>query len=107
MIRTSDLAGKPVRRENGERLGHVFEIRIENSRVVALICGSRGFFQRLTGSVSGRRIDWSAVEKVTASEIVVKRGPGKEIASSPAIPPPLDLNQKKSHNSGTPGTASR
>ena len=78
MIRASDLAGKPVRSENGERLGHVFEIRIKNSRVVALICGSRGFFQRLTGSVSGHRVDWSEVTKITTSEIRIA-GPGRKL----------------------------
>lgn len=80
MIRASDLAGKPVHRENGERLGHVFEVRIRNSRVAALICGSRGFFQRLMGSVSGHRIDWSQVRKVTPSGIVVADAPARKLS---------------------------
>jgi sporulation protein YlmC with PRC-barrel domain len=79
MIRASDLAGKPVRRENGETLGHVFEIRIRDSRVAALICGSRGFFQRLAGSVSGHRVEWSQVQKVTAAEIVIADGPARRL----------------------------
>ena len=79
MTRASDLAGKPVRRENGEGLGHVFEIRIRNSRVVALICGSRGFFQRLMGSISGHRVDWADVQKVTASEIVIAAAPARKL----------------------------
>ena len=79
MTRASDLAGKPVRRENGEGLGRGFEIRTRNSRVVALICGSRGFFQRLMGSVSGHRVDWKDVRKVTASEIVIADGPAKKL----------------------------
>ena len=71
MIRASELAGKQVRRENGKTLGHVFEIRIKHSRVTALICGSRGFFQRLMGSVSGHRVDWTQVRKITPAEIVI------------------------------------
>jgi hypothetical protein len=39
--------------------------------VVSLICGSRGFFQRLAGSVSGHRIEWSKVVRITPTEIVV------------------------------------
>lgn len=71
MMRTTDLAGKPVRREDGESLGRVFEIRLRDSQVTALICGSRGFFQRLTGAVSGHRVAWTQVLKVTSTEIVV------------------------------------
>lgn len=78
MIRVSELAGKPVRRENGETLGHVFEVRIENSRVTALICGSRGFFQRLTGAVTGHRVEWGQVRKVTAADIIIGNGPARK-----------------------------
>jgi len=79
VIRASELAGKPVRRENGEALGHVFEIRIKDSRITALICGSRGFFQRLMGSISGRRVDWTDVQRVTASEIVIAAAPARKL----------------------------
>ena len=71
MIRTSDLQGKPVRRENGEVLGRVYEIHIRHSRVASLICGSRGVLQRLTGSASGHRVDWTQVREVTPKEIIV------------------------------------
>lgn len=71
MIRSSELQGKRVRRENGERLGRVYEIRVHNSRVVSLICGSRGFLQRLMGSVSGHRVEWAKVVRITPIEIVV------------------------------------
>jgi len=77
VIRTSDLAGKPVWRENGERLGHVFEIRIKDSRVTTLICGSRGFLHRLMDSVSGHRVEWAEVRKITSSEIVIADGAAK------------------------------
>jgi sporulation protein YlmC with PRC-barrel domain len=71
MIRSSELQGKRVRRENGENLGRVYEIRVRDSRVTALICGFRGFLQRLTGSVSGHRVEWPNVIRITPSEIVV------------------------------------
>jgi sporulation protein YlmC with PRC-barrel domain len=79
MIRTSDLAGKRVRRENGDRLGRVYEIRLRDSQVAALICGSRGLFQRLTGSVLGHRIEWKHVLRVTPSEIVIADTPGRKL----------------------------
>jgi sporulation protein YlmC with PRC-barrel domain len=71
MIRASELQGKRVRRENGETLGRVYEIRLRHSQVSALICGSRGFFQRLAGTVSGHRVPWEQVCKITPSEIVI------------------------------------
>ena len=79
MMRTNDLAAKAVRRENGESLGRVYEIRLRDSQVVALICGSRGLFQRLTGSVSGHRVEWKQVLKVTPSEIVIADSPGRNV----------------------------
>jgi sporulation protein YlmC with PRC-barrel domain len=71
VIRTSELQGKRVRRENGEVLGRVYEIRTRDSQVVALICGARGFFQRLAGTEAGHRIDWKQVQKITPAEIIV------------------------------------
>jgi sporulation protein YlmC with PRC-barrel domain len=71
MIRASDLQGKHVRRENGEKLGRVYEIRLQHSQVAALICGVRGFFQRLAGTEAGHRVDWKQVQKITPSEIIV------------------------------------
>jgi sporulation protein YlmC with PRC-barrel domain len=71
VIRASDLQGKPVRRENGEEMGRVYEIRSRGSRIAALICGSRGFFQRLTGTAAGHRVPWEQVLKITAAEIII------------------------------------
>ena len=71
MIRASDLQGKRVRRQSGEVLGRVYEIRLRNSQVSALICGSRGFFQRLAGTIGGHRVPWEQVQKITPSEIIV------------------------------------
>jgi sporulation protein YlmC with PRC-barrel domain len=71
MIRASQLQGKHVRRENGEKLGRVYEIRLRHSQVAALICGARGFFQRLAGTEVGHRVDWKQVKKITPSEIII------------------------------------
>jgi sporulation protein YlmC with PRC-barrel domain len=79
MIRASDLAGKLVRRENGEVLGHVFEIRVRDCRVAALICGSRGFFQRMKDAVGGHRVEWSQVREVTARDIVIANAPARAL----------------------------
>jgi sporulation protein YlmC with PRC-barrel domain len=71
MIRTSELQGKRVRRENGDVIGRVYEIRTRDSQVVALICGLRGFFQRLAGTEAGHRVDWKQVRRITRSEVIV------------------------------------
>ncbi|HEY1961400.1 MAG TPA: PRC-barrel domain-containing protein [Rhizomicrobium sp.] len=71
MIRASDLQGKRVRRENGDVLGRVYEIRLHHSRVAALICGAGGFLQRLGGRMTGHRVPWEQVRKITASEIII------------------------------------
>ena len=83
MIRASDLQGKRVRRENGERLGRVYEIRLRDSHVAALVCGARGFFQRLAGTVGGHRIPWEQVRKITPSEIIVADKGTRKIRRKP------------------------
>jgi len=71
MIRLSDLHGRRVRRENGEKLGRVYEVHIADSRVTALTCGASGFLQRLTAARSGHRVPWEQVVKVTPKEIII------------------------------------
>jgi sporulation protein YlmC with PRC-barrel domain len=71
MIRLSDLCGKRVRREDGTSLGDVHEVHIQDCRVTALICGSRGMLQRFTAAHSGHRVLWEHVLKVTPAEIVI------------------------------------
>jgi sporulation protein YlmC with PRC-barrel domain len=68
-MRLSDLEGKMVRRQNGDRLGMVFEVRTHHGRVIALICGVRGLWQRLSNARRGRRVRWDKVQRVTAREI--------------------------------------
>jgi sporulation protein YlmC with PRC-barrel domain len=70
MIRSSDLEGKMVRTESGETLGHVFEISIKRGQVEMLICGSRGFFQRLAAGRGGHRIAWDRVLRVEGEILV-------------------------------------
>ena len=72
MIRLSDLCAKKVRRENGEPLGRVHEVHIENSRVTTLVCGGGGYLQRLTTTHAGKRVPWEHVVRVTAKEILIK-----------------------------------
>jgi sporulation protein YlmC with PRC-barrel domain len=71
MIRASDLEGKTVRREDGEVLGVVFELRVEDGQLQTLIFGRRGFWQRLGSSRGGHRVDWHDVVRITADEIVI------------------------------------
>jgi sporulation protein YlmC with PRC-barrel domain len=71
MMRASDLQGKRVCRESGETLGRVYEIRLRDSQVAALICGAGGFLQRLGTTAGGHRVDWKQVQKITSSEIII------------------------------------
>ena len=71
MMRACQLDGIRVRRESGEVLGRVHEIHAEGGEIKTLICGARGFWQRLSGARGGHRIAWSQVKSVTAGELVV------------------------------------
>lgn len=70
-MRTSDLQGKTVRTESGERLGHVREIHLRDGLVTHLTCGAAGLLERFATSRRGHRIDWANVREVTDREIVV------------------------------------
>jgi len=70
MIRLSEIVGKAVRTESGELLGRVREVRAKNNRVNELICGPRGFLQRMGPTRVGRRIKWQQVRRVTPNEII-------------------------------------
>ena len=70
-MRTSDLQGKAVRTQGGERLGRVREIHLREGAVSYLTCGGAGLLKRFTASRRGRRVDWADVRQVTAREIVV------------------------------------
>jgi sporulation protein YlmC with PRC-barrel domain len=70
-MRSSDLQGKRVVTEAGERLGRVDEIHLQDGVVSALTCGGGGLLQRFTASRRGKRVAWDRVRTITASEIVV------------------------------------
>jgi sporulation protein YlmC with PRC-barrel domain len=70
MIRAADLAGRNVRSESGADLGHIFEIQIKDGKVETLICGERGFWQRLFAARGGHRIAWNRVRRV-GKEILI------------------------------------
>lgn len=72
MIRASDIEGKKVRGPDGKSAGVVFELHVVDGLLETLICGQRGFWQRLTAARGGHRIKWSAVKRITASEILVE-----------------------------------
>jgi sporulation protein YlmC with PRC-barrel domain len=70
-MRGADLQGKPVRREDGERLGRLREIHIQDGEVTALTCGGLGLLQRFVASQRGHRVPWADVLRITPREIVV------------------------------------
>ena len=69
-LTVSMLVGKTVRTESGELIGTVREVRAKEGRVDTLICGTRGFLQRMSSTLTGRRIKWEQVRRVTAREII-------------------------------------
>ncbi len=70
-MRLSELRDKEVRTLDGEMLGRVHEVHCDKGRVVALMCGVRGFIERWTAKGGGRRIAWEEVRKVERHQIVV------------------------------------
>ena len=68
----SDLVGKPVRNEEGISLGSVREVRTKNSEITFLICGVRGFLQRMAGFRAGTRVKWDAVRFLDENTIVCR-----------------------------------
>jgi len=71
MIRSVALQGRPVITEAGKRLGHVYEIHIQDGEVATLTCGGRGLLQRFWPSRGGHTIRWSKVRRIGEKEIVV------------------------------------
>jgi sporulation protein YlmC with PRC-barrel domain len=70
-MRASDLQGKPVRDEDGRRLGRVDELHIRDGVVTTFVCGPLGLLQRFTATRAGRRVPWSDVTAVTPDAIIV------------------------------------
>jgi sporulation protein YlmC with PRC-barrel domain len=94
VIRLTDLLNLPLVTESGEKLGHVFDVRVRRRpgsshetadqqwRIEGLLIGQRGLRDRLgvRGSKSGAPtrehgvVPWSAVLEIGESEIRVRNG---------------------------------
>ena len=71
MIRLSELRDKPVRSEDGRRLGRVHEVHCRDGQVIALMCGPGSFIERWTARPKGRRIAWDKVRRVEKDSVIV------------------------------------
>jgi sporulation protein YlmC with PRC-barrel domain len=86
-MRLSDLRGTKVKTLDGETLGRVHEVHVENGRVVALTSGPGSLIEMLTAKAHGRRIPWECVRKISRNEVLVvpdppqRRSPKKAGAS--------------------------
>ena len=69
-MRASDLQGKPVVTEAGERLGRVAEIHLKGGEVAYLTCAG-GFLQRFMAARRGKQVAWTRVVSVERKWIVV------------------------------------
>lgn len=90
MRRVSELVNRVVVTESGERLGRAYDVRAERRgsdvRVVGLVVGRHGLFERLgIGGSSGETkrghkvwkgdlVPWDAVTRVERKRIVVRDG---------------------------------
>ncbi len=83
MVRLGELLGAPVRTEDGESLGRLFDLRAElgkhSLRVTGIVVGKGGFLERLGlgAPTAGKRIrthdmiPWSSVVRADRRGIVV------------------------------------
>jgi sporulation protein YlmC with PRC-barrel domain len=78
-MRLSQLRDARVKTLDGEMLGRVHEVHVENGRVAALICGPGSFIERLTAKKHGRRIPWECVRRIAPGEVVVVPDPPQRI----------------------------
>lgn len=83
-MRLSELRGTKVKTLDGDTLGRVHEIHVEDGRVTALTCGPGSFIERLTARTHGRRVPWECVRKLSPGEIVVVPDPPQRIVKSGA-----------------------
>jgi len=86
MLRLSELVGKTVSDETGKSLGRIDEVRVKNSRVEALICGTGARLQRMAQWRSGHRVDWRRVRSLRAETVLcgppIKRKPSTTYGES-------------------------
>jgi sporulation protein YlmC with PRC-barrel domain len=95
-VKASDLIGATVATEAGEKVGHVFDVRmtrVEGSAgagawlLKGLVVGERGLRERLGLSRAGQEdsppvrsgelVPWDAVVRVEERQVIVRRGPGR------------------------------
>lgn len=62
-MRLSALIGLPVRDASGHTLGRLHEVRAVDGKVVELIYGAAGLFERITGRTQPTTIAWSRVAR--------------------------------------------
>jgi sporulation protein YlmC with PRC-barrel domain len=88
MMRLTDVLGATAETESGERLGHVFDVRVEEAgdrntwRVVGLVVGAKGLAERFglrrsAGEdrlLDGELVPWERVVQVEDGRVVVRRG---------------------------------
>jgi sporulation protein YlmC with PRC-barrel domain len=78
-MRLSELRDAKVRTLDGETLGRVHEVHVENGRIAALTCGPGSFIERWTAQKHGRRIPWECVRRLSPGEVVVVPDPPQRI----------------------------
>jgi sporulation protein YlmC with PRC-barrel domain len=83
-MRLSDLRNAKVTTLDGEVLGRVHEVHVEDGRVAALTCGPGSLIERLTARTHGRRIPWECVRKMSPGKVVVVPEPPQRIVKSGA-----------------------
>ena len=71
VIRLTELRDKPIRTEDGEKLGRVHEVHCNEGRIVALMSGPGSLIERLTARTGGRKIPWECVTSITPDRVVV------------------------------------
>ncbi|MEO6041893.1 MAG: PRC-barrel domain-containing protein [Croceibacterium sp.] len=76
-MRLSDLRNKKVRDSNGQPLGRVHEVHADGGIIVALVCGPGGMIERMPARRAGRKIEWAAVRRVLAKEIIITAEPAR------------------------------
>jgi sporulation protein YlmC with PRC-barrel domain len=78
-MRLSELRNIEVKTLDGELLGRVHEVHVEDGRVSAVTCGPGSFIERLTATKKGRRIPWECVRKIEREQIIVTPDPPQRI----------------------------
>ena len=74
-MRLTDLRDARIRTLDGETLGRVHEVHVDDGRIVALTCGAGSLIERLTARKHGRRVPWVCVVKVRRGEVVITPDP--------------------------------